>query len=279
MATYRLLIEYDGTRYSGWQVQRNTKRTVQGMLLDAARDAFGEADLGGSGRTDAGVHALGQAAHLRIRGRQDPLRITRDLNDRLPPDIHVVATVAASDDFHSRHDATQRVYLYQVSRSRSAFLKPWIWWIRDPLDVEAMQRAVDGLAGMHDFAPYADARAEDAETRVVLDFIEIAEHDDLILIRLSASHFLWKMVRKIVAALVEVGRGNDDPSRLLERLDRGERFSPTAPPSGLFLESVLYEGEIFDRPLLPAIYTSAASPPPQPRGNRTDQRRRPGRRR
>lgn len=260
MATYRLLIEYDGTRYSGWQVQRNTPRTVQGMLLEAATDAWGEADLGGSGRTDAGVHALGQSAHLRIRGRQDPLRITRELNDRLPADIHVAAAFPARDGFHSRHDAQQRVYLYQISRTRSAFLKPWIWWIRDPLDVNAMREATVGLTGMHDFAPYADARAEDTETRVVLDFMEVGEHGDLILVRLSASHFLWKMVRKLVSALVEVGRGAEHPGSLIERLETGERFSPTAPPSGLFLEAVLYEGEVFDRPLLAAIDAAGYTP-------------------
>lgn len=263
MPTYRLLIQYDGTRYSGWQVQQNTSRTIQGQLIDAARDAFGPAELGGSGRTDSGVHALGQAAHLRIPRALEPIRIIHELNDRLPSDIHVLDAAAAHDSFHSRHDATQRVYLYQISSVRSAFLKPWIWWIRDPLDVEAMITAAAPLGGLHDFASYADARAGDTETRVSVDFVEIAQHESLILVRLSASHFLWKMVRKLVSALVEVGRGNDAPGAVVERLSSGRRFPPTAPPSGLFLEAVLYEGEVFDRPLMPAISTASYTALPE----------------
>ena len=260
MPAYRLIIEYEGTRFSGWQIQKNTTRTVQGLLLDAAIQSFGDAEIGGSGRTDAGVHALGQVAHLRLHSALDPAKIVRELNDRIPPEINVVDATRAPDRFHARHDAAQRVYLYQISRVRSAFLKPWIWWIRDPLDLDAMRHAAAPITGLHDFAAYADQRAEDKETRVAVDFMEIGEHEELILIRLAASHFLWKMVRKLVSALVEVGRGNDDPEMLAERLVTGERFAPTAPPSGLFLESVLYPGEIFDRPLLPAIAAARHAP-------------------
>lgn len=256
MPTYRLTIEYDGTRFSGWQVQRNTPRTIQGLILQAATESWGEADLGGSGRTDAGVHALAQEAHLRLRSATDPNRIARELNERLPPDINILRVQRTHDRFHSRHDAVQRVYLYQISTERSAFLKPWIWWIRDPLNVDAMKQAAAPLAGLHDFAAYADARAGEDETRVGVDFIEVGSHESLILVRLAASHFLWKMVRKLVSALVEVGRGNDAPEAIAARLKSGERFAPTAPPSGLFLESVLYQGEIFDRPLEPAVYAA-----------------------
>lgn len=254
MATYKLTIEYDGTRYSGWQVQKNTARTVQGQLLNAAADAFGEADLGGGGRTDAGVHAFGQAAHLRIRRSQPPERIAHALNDRLPFDIHVSRVEPARDNFHARHDASSRIYLYQISTRRSAFAKPYVWWIKDRLDSGAMSLALPKIIGMHDFINFSDRRLVAGEsTKVLLEFAELGVSDDLILIRLSASHFLWKMVRKLIAALAEVGRGNLTPDEFAELLNGDEPFAPTAPPSGLFLEAITYDGEIFDRPLEPLV--------------------------
>ena len=253
MPTFRLTIEYDGGRYSGWQVQSNTPKTVQGQLRRAAEDAFGEAEIGGGGRTDAGVHAFGQSAHLRIRKVVKPDQLQRALNDRLPFDIHVSRVETARDNFHARHDATSRIYLYQISRRRTAFAKSFVWWIKDDLDEGAMSEALPTIIGMHDFVNFTDKRAANESTKVLVEFAEIGVTDDLILIRLAASHFLWKMVRKIIAALVEVGRGNMTPAEFEELLVPGEVFHPTAPPSGLFLESILYEGEVFDRPLEPIV--------------------------
>jgi tRNA pseudouridine38-40 synthase len=254
MATYRLLIEYEGTRYSGWQTQQNTAKTVQGALLRAASQVFGSADIGGSGRTDAGVHAAGQVAHLRVARAVPPAEIGRKLNDLLPHDIHVLRVTPAPGAFHARHDAALRVYLYQISRRRSAFAKPFVWWIKDHLDINAMSECAQSLAGMHDFTALADKRASNESTRVLVDFADVGEAGDLILIRIGASHFLWKMVRKIVAALAEVGRGNMRVEEFRELVEgNGPRFQPTAPPSGLFLEAVTFEGEVFDRPLAPIV--------------------------
>ncbi|HEU4521973.1 MAG TPA: tRNA pseudouridine synthase A, partial [Thermoanaerobaculia bacterium] len=133
MATYKLTIEYEGTRYSGWQAQGNTEKTVQGRLIRAATQVFGEVDIGGAGRTDAGVHGAGQVAHLRIRNAADPQQIVRKLNDLLPHDIHVLQAVRMGDGFHARHDAVSRVYLYEIARRRAAFAKPFVWWIKDRL--------------------------------------------------------------------------------------------------------------------------------------------------
>lgn len=257
MATYKLTIEFEGTRYSGWQMQSNTPKTVQGRLVAAAREAFGECEVGGAGRTDAGVHAAGQVAHMRIRRRVRPFDIQLELNDRLPPDIHVLQVEAAHDAFHARHDATSRVYLYQISRRRTAFAKPFVWWVRDSLDAAAMQQAAQRLVGMHDFRNFTDRRNAAESTKVLLEFVDIGETGDLILIRLGASHFLWKMVRKIVATLVEVGRGNLDADGVASLLAGEKMVEPTAPPSGLFLEQILYEGEIFDRPLEPLVAVSS----------------------
>jgi tRNA pseudouridine38-40 synthase len=242
MPTYKLTIEYEGTRYSGWQAQGNTPKTVQGRLLKAANEIFGDVEIGGAGRTDAGVHAAGQVAHLRVHKAGDPVQMMRKMNDLLPHDINIIDFVRAGDRFHARHDATSRVYLYQIATVRTAFAKPFVWWVKDRLDVGKMRTAAGEFAGRHDFTVFSDKRLKEEESRiVVVESSEIAVDEGLILFRIAASHFLWKMVRKLVAFLVEVGRGN------LVRQPK-ERFQPTAPPSGLFLEAITYDGE-FDRPL------------------------------
>ncbi len=255
MPTYRLTIEYEGTRYSGWQAQGNTQKTIQGHLSKAAHSVFGEVDIGGAGRTDAGVHASGQVAHLRIRSEADPLQITRKINDLLPHDIHLLGAKRAADNFHARHDAVSRMYLYQIATRRTAFAKSFVWWIKDRLDVAAMTRAAAAVAGRHDFTAFTDKRLAPTESRlVVVDSFHIAVDEDVILLRIAASHFLWKMVRKLVAFLAEVGRGTIAPDSLAPMLNpTADPFSPTAPPSGLFLEAITYGSETFDRPLIPIV--------------------------
>src|SRR5262245_4965447 len=249
MPTYKLTIEYEGTRYSGWQAQGNTPKTVQGHLMRAATLVLGDVEIGGAGRTDAGVHAAGQVAHLRCHKAIDALLLTRKLNDLLPHDINVLAASRAGDGFHARHDAKSRVYLYQIATRRTAFAKPFVWWIKDRLDVAAMTRAAKAIEGRHDFTMFSDKRLKEDESRVVVvNRCQTAAAGNLILLRIEASHFLWKMVRKIVSFLVEVGRGevSGDPFK------QKEPWQPTAPPSGLFLEAITY-GDAFDRPLAPIV--------------------------
>jgi tRNA pseudouridine38-40 synthase len=253
MPTYKLTIEYEGTRYSGWQAQGNTQKTVQGHLIKAAQQVLGDVDIGGAGRTDAGVHAAAQVAHLRTHKAIDPLLMTRKINDLLPHDIHILHAARARDNFHARHDAISRVYLYQISTRRTAFAKSFVWWIKDTLNVDAMQKTATAIAGRHDFSAFTDKRLAADESRiVVVERCELARAGDLILMRVAASHFLWKMVRKLISYLVEVGRGNetDIASRLRKN---GEPYAPTAPPSGLFLEAIVYPNETFDRPLVPIV--------------------------
>jgi len=256
---YRLTIEYQGTRYHGWQGQQNA-RTVQGDLLRAARELFGVAvDIQGSGRTDAGVHALAQAAHLETPQALPEERIVHGLNDHLPPDINVLDARRADDRFHARHHAAGRSYLYQISRRRTAFGKPFVWWVKDSLDIEPMRRAAAGLTGMRDYAGFTDKRVEkDTSTLVLVQEAVLAEAGDLILVRLRASHFLWKMVRRVVGCLVGVGRG-EISVKDFERLFVSPSPYParvTAPPSGLFLEEVIFQGEEFRRPLEPVLGVS-----------------------
>jgi tRNA pseudouridine38-40 synthase len=266
---YRLTIEYQGTRYHGWQGQENA-RTVQGELLRAGRELFGaQVDVQGSGRTDAGVHALGQVAHLEAPRSLPGERIVAGFNDLLPPDINLLAARRAAPAFHARHDAAGRSYLYQICRRRTAFGKPFVWWVRDALDVGAMRRAAAGLIGMRDFAGFADKRVEkDTSTLVLVQEAVVVESGDLLLLRLRASHFLWKMVRRLVGCLAGVGRGEitvEDFGRLF-RAPSPYPARVTAPPSGLFLEEVIYAGEAFRRPLAPVLAVERAATGQEARG-------------
>jgi len=249
-AILKATLEYDGARYRGWQAQINA-RTVQGVLTEALAQAFGPGvRCFGAGRTDAGVHSLGQVASLHLPGAAPrPLAILRrDLNDALPPDVHVLALEEARPGFHARHDAVLRIYRYRFSRRRTAFGKPYVFWVKDALSVEAMARAASLLAGRHDFHAFCENPEGHDSTLVEVDFAEVTappEAPDLILFRIGASHFLWKMVRRLAGTLVEIGTGrvpDGEMGRLLD--ERSSRTAAwTAPPSGLFLEAVLYAGE------------------------------------
>src|SRR5436190_10967459 len=243
MARFKLLIEYNGTRYSGWQIQKNA-RTVAGEIDRAIRDAprRSEFELYGAGRTDAGVHALGQIAHLDLYTDLPPGALRTRINDALPSDIYVRAIDKVPHRFHARHDAVQRSYVYQISRRKTAFLKPYVWWIKEPLDVDAMRAAAAAFVGMRDFASFTADEPDEKSTKVLIDRLEIGEDGDLVLVRIAGSHFLWRMVRRLVGVLAAVGRGElrvDEASRFLDE-HSAVPATLTAPASGLFLESVSY---------------------------------------
>jgi tRNA pseudouridine38-40 synthase len=251
---FKLTIEYAGTRYSGWQIQKNA-RTIQGEIDRAVRTVTNRADfeLYGSGRTDAGVHAAAQVAHLDVSTNLPPDTLVRRVNDELPSDINVLSAQIVPHRFHARHDAVERRYVYQISRRRTAFAKAYVWWVKDPLDVPRMRDAAQAFVGMRDFRAFAasDAgrRTDDDEptgpersTLVLLERIDIVEDGDLVLVRIEGSHFLWKMVRRIVGVLVEIGRGALDVRAAAAFMTDGSDAPArlTAPPSGLFLERVSY---------------------------------------
>jgi tRNA pseudouridine38-40 synthase len=252
MSKWKLIVEYEGTRYRGWQEQINA-RTVQGELRKAAiAHLGGEIEIVGSGRTDAGVHALYQVAHIRSSVPARAAILRQELNNRLPADINIRSVEEVSARFHARHHAEERFYLYQIATERSAFGKHFVWWIKDRLNLKFMSEAARLFEGMHDFAAYKEKAEAPASTLVNVTQCEIAVDGDLILFRIGASHFLWKMVRRIVGVLVEVGRGNL-PLRQIHQLKAGEIAHWTAPPSGLFLEYVRYPGDPPPGPLSPAF--------------------------
>jgi len=261
MPRFKLLIEYAGTRYSGWQIQKNA-RTVQGEIARAIREVSRRKDfeLYGSGRTDAGVHALAQVAHLELYTTLAPDVLRRRINDELPADIHVRAVDKAPHKFHARHDAIARTYLYQISRRRSAFGKPYVWWVRESLNLRAMREAAAAFVGMKDFAAFTDDDPGEKSTHVLVERIELCESGALILIRVQGSHFLWKMVRRLVGVLAAVGRGELETANAAAfvsgETERAPGITPaalTAPAAGLFLEGVYYAGDEGPGPIRPVL--------------------------
>jgi tRNA pseudouridine38-40 synthase len=262
MARFKVYLEYEGTRYSGWQIQKNA-RTVQGCLAEAAAKVFQTAEIEwyGSGRTDAGVHALEQVAHLDVKTVLAPEIIRLKLNDELPADIAILEVEKTSPQFHARHDAVARSYLYQISRRRTAFGKRYVWWIKDKLDVGRMRHASLLFVGNKDFQSFTADDPEEKSTRVQIDEISIVECEELILIRIVGSHFLWKLVRQLVGILAEVGRGKLSEEQIVRylRVDSSEPAKYTAPPSGLFLERVFYKGDVRRKELAPVFPVSSFS--------------------
>ncbi|MBX2990460.1 MAG: tRNA pseudouridine(38-40) synthase TruA [Bacteroidetes bacterium] len=257
MPRFKLYIEYEGTRYSGWQVQKNA-RTVQGDLIGAMKTVFKTSDFEfhGAGRTDAGVHALMQVSHLDVKTMLAPEIIRMKVNDELPADINIIEVEKTRPDFHARHDAVARSYLYQISRRRTAFGKRYVWWIKDKLDVRKMEPALHLFAGMKNMQSFTDDDPEEKSTKVLIESVEIVEAGDLILLRIVGSHFVWKLVRRIVGVVAEVGRGKldvEDVRRFLT-IKSNEPAAFTSPPSGLFLERVYYKGDKKETGLQPTIH-------------------------
>jgi tRNA pseudouridine38-40 synthase len=250
---FKLTIEYTGTRYSGWQIQKNAK-TVQGEIDRAVRTVTARKDfeLYGSGRTDAGVHALAQVAHLDVSTNLPTESLLGRLNGELPADINILAAEIVPHRFHARHDAVARRYLYQIARRRTAFAKAYVWWVKEPIVADRMREAAGAFVGMKDFESFAaSARDENdaqmpqrgSSTLVLVDRLDIAEQGDLTLVAIEGSHFLWRMVRRIVGVLVEIGRGGLEPAAAASFLSEASAAPArlTAPSSGLFLERVYYQ--------------------------------------
>ena len=262
--TWKLTLEYDGSRYSGWAEQRNA-RTVMGELRLAAEKSLGRGvELVGAGRTDAGVHAVGQVAHVRAElaaAPPDLEQLLLALNEALPYDIAVLAVEPASNYFHARHDALRRTYVYRIAKQKDAFSKKFVWWIKEPLDIAAMRQAVALLPGRHDFVLFraADAARPDESTIVEVESASLEENERRIEFRIEASHFLWRMVRRVMGAVVRVGRG-DLSVEQFRRLINAEPQAGvmlaawTVPSAGLFLEKATYPES---RPSAPAGATPA----------------------
>ncbi len=255
MRYIKLLIEYNGTNYHGWQSQK-AGGTVQDVLRSAIAGVTGEkARLTGASRTDAGVHALAQVASFETRSGLQPEVIKRALNSKLPRDIRIREVTEVHPDFHPRYSAQKKSYFYIISApaTPSAFLYPFTWELKTRLDLKAMKGAASFLSGVHDFSAFrASGCSSKTQTRTIqsielsnssrLRFMTAVFYGNFLKIRIEADAFLRHMVRNIVGTLVEVGRGRlspDEVRAILESRDR-TRAGPTAPAQGLFLEKITY---------------------------------------
>jgi tRNA pseudouridine38-40 synthase len=241
---FKLTIQYDGTNYVGWQRQASGV-SIQGLLEDAlAPIAKRQVDVVGAGRTDAGVHALGQVVSASFETRLDEPTLRRALNAALPPDVRVSDVATAAPGFHARFAARSKRYEYRIARGPfvSPFDRLYAWHVPYNLDVGAMRAAAGKLTGRHDFAAFQAAGSEVRTTERHLFALDVREEGPRLTVEAAADGFLRHMVRTIVGTLVETGSGRISPSRVAEVLASRDRSlaGPTAPALGLFLVSVEY---------------------------------------
>ncbi|MEO0981619.1 MAG: tRNA pseudouridine(38-40) synthase TruA [Pseudomonadota bacterium] len=246
MPRYRLLLEYDGRPFSGWQTQADAP-SVQ-AALERAASALNGAPVAviGAGRTDSGVHATGQAAHLDMQKHFAADTIADALNAHLrPAPIAILKAWEVSDAFHARFSARSRRYRYVIVNRRAdlALERGLAWRVPGSLDAVAMHSAAQILVGEHDFTTFRDAQCQAASPVKTVDAIDIAREDDRISARFSARSFLHRQVRSFMGSLVEIGRGRRDAAWLGEILAAADRAAcgPVAPPSGLYLDRVDYD--------------------------------------
>jgi tRNA pseudouridine38-40 synthase len=242
---YKLTVEYDGGPFQGWQRLANAP-SVQGALEDAVEKLTGvRADVVGAGRTDAGVHASGQVAHVDIEKPFEPRRLADALNAHLRPlPVAVLNAEHAGDDFHARFSAVRRVYRYEIVNRRAPLTidRGFRWRIATPLDVAAMQAAAVRLIGRHDFTTFRDSQCQAKSPVKTLDMAWIKAEGESIHCGFEALSFLHRQVRSMVGTLVEAGLGKmsaDDVAAALDAKDRA-RCGPVAPADGLYLVRVDY---------------------------------------
>lgn len=247
MRNLKIVLQYDGTAYVGWQRQ-DSGTSIQGLLEDAlARIEGARVTIHGAGRTDAGVHALAQVATVGLEADIEPPRLTRALNAVLPLDVRVLSVEEMAPAFHARFSAVGKVYEYRILNAPivSPFLHRYVWHVTQPLDLDAMRNGSSRLEGAHDFAAFQGRRSAGRSTTRFVRAIEWqgrGGYDLPVVMRIEGDGFLRHMVRNIVGTLVEVGSGRWPPSRVSDVLASRDRTQagPTAPAQGLFLVRVQY---------------------------------------
>lgn len=242
---YKLVLQYDGTKLNGWQKQGNTDNTIQGKLEAILEKMYGEyVEIHGSGRTDAGVHALGQVANYHAPANFSVEEIQRALNEYLSKDIRVLSVETAEERFHARLTAKGKTYEYRIDNGEIAnvFSRKYTMREENPLDLDAMKKASFSFLGTHDFKSFcANKKMKKSTVRTITNIV-IEENQGIVSIRYTGNGFLYNMVRIMTGTLIEVGRGKRKPEEIpsvLEAMDRGAAGF-TAPAQGLYLMEVKY---------------------------------------
>lgn len=245
MKNYRMVLEYDGSRYDGWQKQGNSSQTIQGKIEGVLERMAGvPVEIHGSGRTDAGVHALAQTANFHADVSMSEKEIKDYLNKYLPEDIGVKSVEQASDRFHSRLNGIEKTYLYRIEtgEKKQVFERKYIYGLFQPLNVKEMERAASFLIGEKDFKSFCSNKKLKKSSVRILKSIEFKQEGSKLFIRYTGNGFLYNMVRILTGTLIEVGLGQRRAEEMKEILEAKERSGAgfTAPPEGLFLEKVYY---------------------------------------
>lgn len=245
MRNIKMIIQYDGTRYKGWQKQSENVNTVQGKLEDILGKMTGEdVQLVGCGRTDAGVHALNYTANFHTNSNMGADDMLKYLNDNLPDDIALLSVKNASERFHARYNILSKTYLYRINNSqiKNVFDRRYVHNIDEQLDLEKMRQCSGVLVGTHDFQSFTTLKSKTKSTVRTINYINIEEKDGIIEIEVNGNGFLWNMVRIILGTLIEAGKGKlgiNDVENILNAKSRAEA-GPMVPAKALFLKDVEY---------------------------------------
>lgn len=242
---YKFVIEYDGTPFIGWQRQAG-QLSVQGVLEDALKTALRHpVTVWGSGRTDTGVHAIAQVAHIETEEKLNTYRLFESLNALVRPyPISIKSIEEVEDDFHARFSAKKRHYIYKIQNTPypPSINKGHVWWVRPKLDIQKMQKAADLMLGKHDFSTFRASECQAKSPVKTLDSFEVIQNGEIIEFHVAAKSFLHHQVRNMVGTLELVGEGKwsiEKFKKAFESCDR-TKGGPTAPPEGLYFESVEY---------------------------------------
>lgn len=245
MRNIKMIIEFDGSRYKGWQKLDGDTLTIQGKIENVLSRMIGEEiSVIGCGRTDASVHALNYTANFHTNSNMKTDDMYSYLYKYLPEDIQVKSIKDCSERFHSRYNALSKTYLYKINNNkiRSVFDRKYEYNINEPLDINKMRDACQYLIGTHDFQSFTILKSKKKSTVKTINYINISNKDGLMQIEINGNAFLWHMVRIIVGTLVEVGKGNISPNDIKKILGECKRqeAGPNAPAHGLFLKEVEY---------------------------------------
>lgn len=246
MQNYKLLLVFDGTRYLGWERQQNTDMTIQGKVESVLEKMVGDTvEVIGCGRTDAGVHAKGMVANVKLDTELTPEEICAYMNHYLPEDICVQEVSVASERFHSRYNATGKTYCYTcyIGKEKPVFDRKYVYVVEQKLNLERMRQAAEYLRGEHDFASFCANKKMKKSTVRTVDRIAIAQKGSYLYLSFHGNGFLHHMVRILVGTLLEVGMGKRAPESMIELLEAKNRAKAgvTAPAQGLCLIKVDYQ--------------------------------------
>jgi len=245
MKNYKIIVQYDGTRYKGWQVQNSTDMTIQGKLQSVLEEMTGQpVELIGSGRTDAGVHAIGQVANFHADTKKTPQEILEYLNHYLPMDIAVLSIEEVPERFHSRFHAISKTYLYRIHTGMipDVFMRKYKYTYKEPLDVNRMKEAAGYMIGTHDFMAFCGNKKMKKSTVRTVMSIDFLEKENELVIFYTGDGFLQNMIRIMTGTLIEVGSGRKEPKEIEEIIRNKDRSAAgyTVPPEGLALLEVQY---------------------------------------